>query len=294
MEADLIRGQCDVQYTRAISRRMRVPVSLRVAEPDFNHESEKNEELPLSHSMHIPNRISLSDILDLGLGPTIPDQFITNPPSSSSSALSVSTVASADVHNINMESARGLLTYQQDPVCQSHRERCQQECENRAVPSKLVRQLSNRDKTSFSPLLLLPSFPEEQKNFSFRNVYRTAKLVGYELSQHVLESLKQKFGGRVIFLDDNTTKCPSSLGKTRPLSWPQVPSLHDGGMVSEGLENLSDAGIIALRRQLNKINHRLQLLEKECIVHKQNEQLLFSIMIAACLVNAWLWLRLRK
>uniref|UniRef100_M3XIS6 Mitochondrial fission factor n=1 Tax=Latimeria chalumnae TaxID=7897 RepID=M3XIS6_LATCH len=214
MEADLIRGQCDVQYTRAISRRMRVPVSLRVAEPDFNHESEKNEELPLSHSMHIPNRISLSDILDLGLGPTIPDQFITNPPSSSSSALSVSTVASADVHNINMESARGLLTYQQDPVCQSHRERCQQECENRAVPSKLVRQLSNR--------------------------------------------------------------------------------LHDGGMVSEGLENLSDAGIIALRRQLNKINHRLQLLEKECIVHKQNEQLLFSIMIAACLVNAWLWLRLRK
>ncbi|XP_067903762.1 mitochondrial fission factor-like isoform X1 [Heterodontus francisci] len=62
--------------------------------------------------------------------------------------------------------------------------------------------------------------------------------------------------------------------------------------IPEGvLENFSVMEIVTLRRQLNKLNRRLQLLEQESRDHARKEFVLYSIIIAACFVNSWLWLR---
>ncbi|XP_055499830.1 mitochondrial fission factor-like [Leucoraja erinacea] len=62
--------------------------------------------------------------------------------------------------------------------------------------------------------------------------------------------------------------------------------------IPEGvLENFSVMEIVTLRRQLNKLNRRLQLLEQESRDHARKEFVLYSIIFAACLVNSWLWLR---
>ncbi|XP_062916731.1 mitochondrial fission factor-like isoform X2 [Mobula hypostoma] len=62
--------------------------------------------------------------------------------------------------------------------------------------------------------------------------------------------------------------------------------------IPEGvLENFSVMEIVTLRRQLNKLNRRLQLLEQESRDHARKEFVLYSIIFAACFVNSWLWLR---
>ncbi|XP_069749457.1 mitochondrial fission factor-like isoform X4 [Narcine bancroftii] len=62
--------------------------------------------------------------------------------------------------------------------------------------------------------------------------------------------------------------------------------------IPEGvLENFSVMEIVTLRRQLNKLNRRLQLLEQESRDHARKEFLLYSIIFGTCFVNSWLWLR---
>ncbi|XP_060688211.1 mitochondrial fission factor-like isoform X3 [Hemiscyllium ocellatum] len=66
---------------------------------------------------------------------------------------------------------------------------------------------------------------------------------------------------------------------------------HDYTVPEGVLGNFSVMEIVTLRRQLNKLNRRLQLLEQESRDHARKEFVLYSIIIAACFVNSWLWLR---
>eukprot|EP00062_Callorhinchus_milii_P000791 gi/632935254/ref/XP_007889425.1/ PREDICTED: mitochondrial fission factor-like isoform X2 [Callorhinchus milii] len=66
---------------------------------------------------------------------------------------------------------------------------------------------------------------------------------------------------------------------------------HDYGVPEGVLENFSVMEIVTLRRQLNKLNRRLQLLEQESRDRARKELILYSIIVTACFVNSWLWLR---
>lgn len=43
--------------------------------------------------------------------------------------------------------------------------------------------------------------------------------------------------------------------------------------------------------QLTKISGRLRVLEEQCNAWRQKETLVYSVLISACLINTWLWLR---
>nr|XP_033801016.1 mitochondrial fission factor-like isoform X4 [Geotrypetes seraphini] len=49
--------------------------------------------------------------------------------------------------------------------------------------------------------------------------------------------------------------------------------------------------VAAMRKQLNIISGRLQILEEERISMHQKEVVIFSVMLTACFINIWLWLR---
>uniref|UniRef100_A0A8U8CD35 Mitochondrial fission factor n=1 Tax=Geospiza parvula TaxID=87175 RepID=A0A8U8CD35_GEOPR len=49
------------------------------------------------------------------------------------------------------------------------------------------------------------------------------------------------------------------------------------------------APVLAL--QLARISGRLRVLEEQCHAWRQKEALVYSVMISACLINTWLWLR---
>ncbi|XP_052443869.1 mitochondrial fission factor isoform X3 [Carassius gibelio] len=48
---------------------------------------------------------------------------------------------------------------------------------------------------------------------------------------------------------------------------------------------------MVLRRQVLKMSRRIAGLERQSAEHRQTELLLFSLLLSACLLNGWLWMR---
>ncbi|KAM6253878.1 mitochondrial fission factor homolog B-like isoform 4-T4 [Porphyrio hochstetteri] len=57
------------------------------------------------------------------------------------------------------------------------------------------------------------------------------------------------------------------------------------------LEEVGVAEMAAMRKQLLRISGRLCVLEEQRNAWRQKEALLCSLLISACLINTWLWLR---
>ncbi|XP_064319220.1 fetal and adult testis-expressed transcript protein isoform X2 [Phalacrocorax carbo] len=57
------------------------------------------------------------------------------------------------------------------------------------------------------------------------------------------------------------------------------------------LEEAGAAEMAAMRKQLTRISGRLRVLEEQCNAWRQKEALVYSVLISACLINTWLWLR---
>ncbi|XP_056141118.1 mitochondrial fission factor-like isoform X3 [Lampris incognitus] len=64
-------------------------------------------------------------------------------------------------------------------------------------------------------------------------------------------------------------------------------------MESWSLEDEGGAAVevIVLRRQLMKMSRRLVSLERQNAERKNTEVALFSLLLSACLLNVWLWIR---
>ncbi|XP_074738552.1 mitochondrial fission factor homolog B-like isoform X2 [Strix uralensis] len=57
------------------------------------------------------------------------------------------------------------------------------------------------------------------------------------------------------------------------------------------LEEVEAAEMATMRKQLMRISGRLRVLEEQCNAWRQKEALVYSVLISACLINTWLWLR---
>ncbi|XP_040470266.1 fetal and adult testis-expressed transcript protein isoform X4 [Falco naumanni] len=68
-------------------------------------------------------------------------------------------------------------------------------------------------------------------------------------------------------------------------------SQEAGPAPESALEEVGVAEMAAMRKQLMKISGRLRVLEEQCNAWRQKEALVYSVMISACLINTWLWLR---
>ncbi|XP_056141119.1 mitochondrial fission factor-like isoform X4 [Lampris incognitus] len=90
------------------------------------------------------------------------------------------------------------------------------------------------------------------------------------------------------------------FGKTPPstpthLRQGLVLSGHPSSLSMESW-SLEDEGgaaveVIVLRRQLMKMSRRLVSLERQNAERKNTEVALFSLLLSACLLNVWLWIR---
>ncbi|XP_072546789.1 mitochondrial fission factor homolog B isoform X1 [Salminus brasiliensis] len=58
-----------------------------------------------------------------------------------------------------------------------------------------------------------------------------------------------------------------------------------------GSEDMAVGDATALRRQIIKLNRRLQLLEEENKERAKREMIMYSVTVAFWLINSWVWLR---
>ncbi|XP_047661963.1 mitochondrial fission factor-like isoform X4 [Tachysurus fulvidraco] len=189
----------DPHFTAAISERMRVPERLRVAQGALEDLKARAEELPAAFSMHVPDRLALTDAPDLSPRPLFSH------------------------HN-----ARGYA----------------------------------------SSMWNLQQGPWDRETFT---------------RGHVQSPLRRSYSDQTFGRTPSGTPTHSkhsSSGNNTQEFW-RSPEEESGTTVE----------FIALRRQMIKMNRRIASLEKQNGERKQNELLLFSLLLSACLVNGWFWMR---
>lgn len=207
------RAPCDLSFMEAINQRMQVPNRLKMADESNPLDEEREaEELRPSFRMHIPDRLSLAEMMDDSRRPFLLDQLRQHP--------------SIVVHML------------QDPSTQ---------------PAGFGEHLFMDTTTQ--------SGTQKRKRSTHHGRLRKERM--RETPQIALHSTSRK---------------PDRSQEAGPAS-------------ESSLEEIGVTDIIAMRKQLNKISGRLRTLEEQCTGWRQKELLVYSVLVSACLINTWLWLR---
>uniref|UniRef100_A0A674GWC0 Mitochondrial fission factor n=2 Tax=Taeniopygia guttata TaxID=59729 RepID=A0A674GWC0_TAEGU len=260
---DLSRVRCDLHFTEAINQRMQVPSRLKVAESCSPGDRKPvTEDVPASFRMHIPERISLAEISDTSLRPVL----LTQPRTVPSVVVQVSPGPSGDLPVLPSASRAGAQRRKRagHHSSRSRRDRTPSDSAQLALHSPGQHQEGPGSCPLPAPSAPLPLFTEAGRIYSMQNIFQTMYLLGQVLFHRVQDSLRDPV--------------PSSSQEPIPAA-------------ESALEEAGVPEVAAMRRQLARISGRLRLLEEQCHAWRQKEALLYSVMISACLINTWLWLR---
>ncbi|XP_077467848.1 mitochondrial fission factor homolog B isoform X3 [Stigmatopora argus] len=82
-----------------------------------------------------------------------------------------------------------------------------------------------------------------------------------------------------------------SASSTNPLHESRLALPTYEGSLDGGSDDMTVVDAATLRRQLIKLNRRLQLLEEDNKERAKREMFLYSVTVAFWLINTWVWLR---
>ncbi|XP_028924761.1 mitochondrial fission factor isoform X18 [Ornithorhynchus anatinus] len=283
--AEMNRIQYEMEYTEGISQRMRVPEKLKVAPPNADLEQGLDEGIPnASVTMQVPERIVIAgnndDIpfsrpADLGLIQSTPFKplALKTPPR-------VLTLSERPLDFLDLERSVPPTPQTEDEKLHLEEEPCQQQI--RAV-GRLKRERSMSENAV------------RQNGQLVRN-----DSMAYQQVLDVLDENRRPVlrGGSAAATSSNPHHDVSSRRRAEP----RTENVGERTQPRYGLSNLDttiegtsdDMTVVdaaSLRRQIIKLNRRLQLLEEENKERAKREMVMYSITVAFWLLNSWLWFR---
>lgn len=270
--AEMNRIHYELDYTEGISQRMRIPETLKVGPESQMGPLHLQQPLPQTAIMLVPERIVVagddddarfSRPRDLDLIQSVPQADLLNmkaPPR-------VLTLSEQPLDSLETETAPSQNTSNQAHFySRSRRERSVSDNVSSRYSSQFNRDVSVSPSPSAPPLRPCPPLcSPEDANI---NLFTTAGLLSY------LQSTTRRAYQQVLdILDDNQRRTHLDLAL-------------DLNMDESGLVDAS-----SLRRQIVKLNRRLQLLEEENKERSKREVVLYSATVAFWLINTWIWFR---
>ncbi|XP_036885180.1 mitochondrial fission factor isoform X5 [Sturnira hondurensis] len=289
--AEISRIQYEMEYTEGISQRMRVPEKLKVAPPNADLEQEFQEGVPnASVIMQVPERIVVAgnneDIpfsrpgdLDLIQSTSFKPLALKTPPR-------VLTLSERPLDFLDLE--RPSPTPQNDEVRSVGRLKRERSMSENAVRQngQLVRTDSIVTPSPQQARVCPPRmFPEDGANLSSaRGILSLIQSSTRRAYQQILD-----------VLDENRRPVLRG-GSAAATSNPHHDNVRYGisniDAVAEGTaDDMTVVDAVSLRRQIIKLNRRLQLLEEENKERAKREMVMYSITVAFWLLNSWLWFR---
>ncbi|XP_065816539.1 mitochondrial fission factor homolog B isoform X2 [Labrus bergylta] len=269
--AEMNRIQYELEYTEGISQRMRIPEMLKVAPQGHGDPNVGFQDVSNSVMMQVPERIVISGDSD--------PQF--------SRPRDLDLIQSTPLETLSLKTPPRVLTLSEQPLDFMEEEhRSAQESEEGLRPQGRLRrersasenaarqnnQLVHNDSaaTPSPPATVRPCPPltvteEEHNLYSASGVLSFIQSTTRRAYQQVLE-----------VLDEN----PRRLALTS----------FEASM-DVGQDDMTVVDATTLRRQLIKLNRRLQHLEEENKERAKREMILYSVTVAFWLVNTWVWLR---
>ncbi|XP_031308160.1 mitochondrial fission factor isoform X1 [Camelus dromedarius] len=326
--AEISRIQYEMEYTEGISQRMRVPEKLKVAPPNADLEQGFQEGVSTaSVIMQVPERIVVAgnneDIpfsrpadLDLIQSTPFKPLALKTPPR-------VLTLSERPLDFLDLE--RPLPTPQNEEqiraVGRLKRERSMSENAVRQN-GQLVRTDSMWHRSDSAPRNKISRFqapisapeytvtpspqqvrvcpprmlPEDGANLSSaRGILSLIQSSTRRAYQQILDVLDENRSVR----RQNEIRCERPVlrgGSAAVTSNPHHDNVRYGiSNIDSTIEGTSDDMTVvdaaSLRRQIIKLNRRLQLLEEENKERAKREMVMYSITVAFWLLNSWLWFR---
>ncbi|XP_028924762.1 mitochondrial fission factor isoform X19 [Ornithorhynchus anatinus] len=271
--AEMNRIQYEMEYTEGISQRMRVPEKLKVAPPNADLEQGLDEGIPnASVTMQVPERIVIAgnndDIpfsrpADLGLIQSTPFKplALKTPPR-------VLTLSERPLDFLDLERSVPPTPQTEDQIRAVGRLKRERSMSENAVRQngQLVRNDSIVTPSQQQARVCAPHMlPEDGSNlYSARGILSLIQSSTRRAYQQVLD-----------VLDENRRYGLSNLDTT----------------IEGTSDDMTVVDAASLRRQIIKLNRRLQLLEEENKERAKREMVMYSITVAFWLLNSWLWFR---
>ncbi|XP_036176340.1 mitochondrial fission factor isoform X9 [Myotis myotis] len=261
--AEISRIQYEMEYTEGISQRMRVPEKLKVAPPNADLEQEFQEGVPnASVIMQVPERIVVAgnneDIpfsrpgdLDLIQSTSLKPLALKTPPR-------VLTLSERPLDFLDLE--RPPSTPQNEEVRAVGRLKRERSMSENAVRQngQLVRTDSMWHRSDSAPRNKISRFQAPISAPEYTPVLRGGSAAATSNPHH-----------------DNVRYGISNIDAT----------------VEATADDMNVVDAVSLRRQIIKLNRRLQLLEEENKERAKREMVMYSITVAFWLLNSWLWFR---
>ncbi|KAM6442755.1 mitochondrial fission factor isoform 4-T6 [Liasis olivaceus] len=271
--AEMNRIQYEIEYTEGINQRMRVPEKLKVAPPNADLEQGCPEGgLPnASVTMQVPERIVVagnSEDIPLSRPPDL-DLLQSTPfkPLSLKTPPRVISLSDRPLDFLDLERPPPQTPQNEEirSVGRLKRERSMSENATRQN-GQLMR---NETVVTPSPQQVRVCSPQKFSEdgsslYSARGILSLIQSSTRRAYQQVLD-----------VLDEN-----------RRYTLSNIDTSFEGAS-----EDMTVVDAASLRRQIIKLNRRLQLLEEENKERAKREMIMYSITVAFWLLNSWLWFR---
>ncbi|XP_043347744.1 mitochondrial fission factor isoform X3 [Dermochelys coriacea] len=270
--AEINRIQYEIEYTEGISQRMRVPEKLKVAPPTAELEQGIQEGLPnASVTMQVPERIVVA-----GNSEDIPFSRPSD----------LDLIQSAPFKPLSLKTPPRVISLSERPLDFLDLERPPPQTpqseevrsvgrlkRERSMSENAVRhngQLVRNDSIVTSSLQQARVCPPHMLPEDGSNIYSARGILSL-----IQSSTRRAYQQVLDVLDENRRYGLSNLDATL-----------------EGTpDDMSVVDAASLRRQIIKLNRRLQLLEEENKERAKREMIMYSITVAFWLLNSWLWFR---
>ncbi|XP_061924337.1 mitochondrial fission factor-like isoform X1 [Entelurus aequoreus] len=289
--AEMNRIHYDLEYTEGISQRMRIPEMLKVAPQDQEDAGIGPRQYPHSVIMQVPERIVISgDNEDTQYARPRDLDLIQSTPLEALSLKTPPRVLTLTERPLDFLEEEQRATPESEAVLrpQGRLRRERSASENAAVrhSSQLMHDASGAPppQATLHPRSPPTAAEEEHKLYSASGVLSFLQSTTRRAYQQVLE-----------VLDENPRRKPTlrggSASSSNPLNESRMALSTYEASLDGGSDDMTVVDAATLRRQLIKLNRRLQLLEEENKERAKREMILYSVTVAFWLVNTWVWLR---
>ncbi|XP_044526743.1 mitochondrial fission factor isoform X8 [Gracilinanus agilis] len=290
--AEINRIQYEMEYTEGISQRMRVPEKLKVAPPPSELEPSFQEGVPhASVTMQVPERIVIAgnneDIpfsrpadLDLIQSTPFKPLALKTPPR-------VLTLSERPLDFLDLERPVPPTPQNEEQVRLAGRLKRERSMSENAVRQngQLVRNDSivtpSQQQARVCPPHMLPE--------DGANLYSARGILSF-----IQSSTRRAYQQVLDVLDENRRPVLRG-GSSAASSNPHHDIRYGLSALDTTIEGTPDDVTVvdaaSLRRQIIKLNRRLQLLEEENKERAKREMVMYSITVAFWLLNSWLWFR---
>ncbi|XP_028650469.1 mitochondrial fission factor homolog B isoform X2 [Erpetoichthys calabaricus] len=272
--AEISRIQYEIEYTEGISQRMRIPEKLKVAptgSEDLQSGMEENH--PSSVMMHVPERIVIAGDhedstysrprdLDLIQSTPLESLALKTPP-----RVLTLTERPLDFMDLERNVAQNPQNEEARPLGRLRRERSMSENAVRQNGQLVKNDSAATPSPSTQPRVCPPlSSPEDGRNlYTARGVLSLIQSTTRRAYQQVMDVLDENHRRY------NLSACDTTLEGTP--------------------DDMTMVDATSLRRQIIKLNRRLQHLEEENKERTKREMIMYSITVAFWLINSWIWFR---